>query len=137
MKNIFFPDDPKDSFLDRAVDLINPDLRPVPPQPSCPRSMQIYKTHKLVISLAFNVAQDRKIWYNCQLDGPWLWSSSQRARHHGPSLNPAEVYSFILWKKNENIRKRVGMANKNPDNHIIIEKCIRFKSVFLTGLSNN
>jgi len=41
-------DDPNDSFLDRAVDLIDPELRPVPPQPNCPRSMQIYKTHKLV-----------------------------------------------------------------------------------------
>ena len=33
-------------LLDRAVDMLDPDLRPVPPQPNCPNSMQIYQNHR-------------------------------------------------------------------------------------------
>jgi len=33
----------REGMLDRAVDLLDPDLRPVPPQPNCADSMQIYQ----------------------------------------------------------------------------------------------
>uniref|UniRef100_A0A0K2V0I5 Mitogenactivated protein kinase kinase kinase 7like [Apis florea] n=1 Tax=Lepeophtheirus salmonis TaxID=72036 RepID=A0A0K2V0I5_LEPSM len=40
----------RDSIIDRAVELIEPDLRPVPPQPNCPQSMQIYHDHRQLAS---------------------------------------------------------------------------------------
>jgi len=33
-------------MLDTACELLSPDLRPVPPQPNCPQSMQIYEEHR-------------------------------------------------------------------------------------------
>ena len=35
-----------EALLDQAVDMLDPDLRPVPPQPNCPDSMQIYHNHR-------------------------------------------------------------------------------------------
>ena len=35
-------------MLDTACELLSPDLRPVPPQPNCPQSMQIYEEHRKV-----------------------------------------------------------------------------------------
>jgi len=36
----------RNSLLDNACDLLSPDLRPIPPQPNCPQSMQIYEDHR-------------------------------------------------------------------------------------------
>ncbi len=36
----------REVMLDRAVDMLDPELRPVPPQPNCPDSMQIYQNHR-------------------------------------------------------------------------------------------
>ena len=36
----------REVMLDRAVDLLDPDLRPIPPQPNCADSMQIYQNHR-------------------------------------------------------------------------------------------
>ena len=36
------------------MDLLDPELRPIPPQPGCEPSMQIYQDHRKVISL-FNL----------------------------------------------------------------------------------
>ena len=33
------------------MDLLDPELRPIPPQPGCEPSMQIYQDHRKVISL--------------------------------------------------------------------------------------
>ena len=41
-------DSANDQLLDRAIDMLDPDLRPIPPQPNCPQSMQIYEDHRLV-----------------------------------------------------------------------------------------
>lgn len=35
-----------EAMIDRAVEHLDPDLRPVPPQPNCPDSMQIYQNHR-------------------------------------------------------------------------------------------
>ena len=35
-------------MLDTACELLTPDLRPVPPQPNCHQSMQIYEEHRKV-----------------------------------------------------------------------------------------
>lgn len=35
-----------DTMLDAACDMLHPDLRPVPPQPNCLQSMQIYEDHR-------------------------------------------------------------------------------------------
>merc|ERR1712029_871599 len=37
-----------ESYLDHAEDMLEPDLRPVRPQPNSPESMQIYADHRLV-----------------------------------------------------------------------------------------
>ncbi len=37
-----------EAFLEDAVSLLHPDLRPVPPQPNCSDSMQIYQNHRKV-----------------------------------------------------------------------------------------
>ena len=36
----------REALFDRAVDLLDPDLRPIPPQPNCADSMQIYQNHR-------------------------------------------------------------------------------------------
>merc|ERR1719205_343730 len=36
----------RDTMLDTACDFLAPDLRPVPPQPNCAQSMQIYENHR-------------------------------------------------------------------------------------------
>ena len=40
--------DGHEAYLDHAVDQLDPDLKPVPPQPNCPESMQVYEDHRLV-----------------------------------------------------------------------------------------
>ncbi len=40
--------DGHEAYLDHAVDLLEPDFKPVPPQPNCPESMQIYHDHRMV-----------------------------------------------------------------------------------------
>ena len=40
--------DGHESYLDHAEDMLEPDLRPVRPQPNSPESMQIYTEHRLV-----------------------------------------------------------------------------------------
>merc|ERR1712001_430478 len=37
-----------EAYLDHAVDQLDPDLKPVPPQPNCPESMQVYEDHRLM-----------------------------------------------------------------------------------------
>merc|ERR1712141_100001 len=37
-----------EAYLDHAVELLDPDLKPVPPQPNCPESMQVYEDHRLM-----------------------------------------------------------------------------------------
>ena len=68
--NLFFKkmfSDDRESFLDRAVGLISPELRPIPPQPSCPDSMQIYQHHRLVCLCQWYQTRGRAHLQN------WLW----------------------------------------------------------------
>ena len=45
--------DGREAYLDQAVELLEPELRPVPPQPNCRQSVQIYQDHRLVGSIYF------------------------------------------------------------------------------------
>ena len=47
---IFFSDRGTD-VLDQAIDMLDPELRPIPPQPNCPQSMQIFEDHRVVRSM--------------------------------------------------------------------------------------
>lgn len=38
-------------MLDTACEFLSPDLRPIPPQPNCAQSMQIYEEHRQVNSI--------------------------------------------------------------------------------------
>ena len=40
----------RSTMLDTACEFLSPDLRPIPPQPNCPQSMQIYEEHRQVNS---------------------------------------------------------------------------------------
>eukprot|EP00096_Caligus_rogercresseyi_P002586 TRINITY_DN1477_c0_g1_i1.p1 TRINITY_DN1477_c0_g1~~TRINITY_DN1477_c0_g1_i1.p1 ORF type:complete len:184 (+),score=68.71 TRINITY_DN1477_c0_g1_i1:341-892(+) len=40
----------RDALIERAIELIDPELRPIPPQPNCPQSMQIYEDHRQLAS---------------------------------------------------------------------------------------
>ena len=46
------------SLLDHACDLLAPDLRPVPPQPNCPQSMNIFENHRRLAAQYFAVKQE-------------------------------------------------------------------------------
>merc|ERR1719273_818883 len=37
-----------EAYLDHAVEMLEPDLKPIPPQPNCPESMQVYEEHRLM-----------------------------------------------------------------------------------------
>jgi len=36
----------RETMFDTACEFLDPDLRPVPPQPNCPQSMKIYEDHR-------------------------------------------------------------------------------------------
>ncbi len=55
----------REVMLDRAVDMLDPELRPVPPQPNCPDSMQIYQNHRQM------AADFVKIQVKLKLHRPW------------------------------------------------------------------
>ena len=57
-----FSDSANDQLLDRAIDMLDPDLRPIPPQPNCPQSMQIYEDHRLVSEKLFRDVD----WFFCR-----------------------------------------------------------------------
>ena len=38
----------RNTMLDTACEFLSPDLRPIPPQPNCAQSMQIYEEHRQV-----------------------------------------------------------------------------------------
>lgn len=40
----------REAMLDRAIELLDPELRPIPPQPNCAQSMQIYEDHRRMAS---------------------------------------------------------------------------------------
>ena len=48
----------REAIFDRAVDLLDPDLRPVPPQPNCADSMQIYQNHRQMAADFVKVQSD-------------------------------------------------------------------------------
>lgn len=45
---LIFVSDGHEAYLEHAVELLDQDLRPVPPQPNCPESMQVYEEHRMV-----------------------------------------------------------------------------------------
>ena len=45
---ILFITDGHEAYLEHAVELLEPELKPIPPQPNCPESMQVYQDHRLV-----------------------------------------------------------------------------------------
>ena len=47
-KFFIFVSDGHEAYLEHAVELLDQDLRPVPPQPNCPESMQVYEEHRMV-----------------------------------------------------------------------------------------
>jgi len=46
-----------EAYLDHAVELLEPDLKPIPPQPNCPESMQVYEEHRLMAANYLDVQQ--------------------------------------------------------------------------------
>ena len=65
------------SLLDTACEMLSPDLRPIPPQPNCPQSMQIYEDHRKVSLLSPNVIFDCLVGCSLLLS---LWGCRERWR---------------------------------------------------------
>ena len=61
LDSVCFLSDDRESVLDQAVDLLDPDLRPIPPQPNCQESMQIYDEHRLVRMIVFLTISNFKL----------------------------------------------------------------------------
>jgi len=54
---VMFSYDPG-NLLDRDMNLISPELRPIPPQPNCPQSMQIYQDSRMMASALLKVRME-------------------------------------------------------------------------------
>ena len=48
----------EEDYLNRAVEMLDPELRPIPPQPNCPQSVQIYNDHRLMAADYFDVRRE-------------------------------------------------------------------------------
>merc|ERR1712107_177202 len=46
-----------EAYLEHAVELLDQDLRPVPPQPNCPESMQVYEEHRMMAAEYLDMQQ--------------------------------------------------------------------------------
>ena len=68
----------RNTMLDTACEMLAPDLRPVPPQPNCPQSMQIYEEHRKVNLL---VGTERLAHLSlCQMAAEYLQKQSEIAK---------------------------------------------------------
>merc|ERR1712004_109258 len=57
-----------ESYLDHAEDMLEPDLRPVRPQPNSPESMQIYADHRLMAAEFLELHKEIESVKNYKLD---------------------------------------------------------------------
>merc|ERR1712004_693166 len=57
-----------ESYLDHAEDMLEPDLRPVRPQPNSPESMQIYADHRLMAAEFLELQKEIESIKNYKLD---------------------------------------------------------------------
>merc|ERR1712029_913092 len=57
-----------ESYLDHAEDMLEPDLRPVRPQPNSPESMQIYADHRLMAAEFLELQKEIENVKNYKLD---------------------------------------------------------------------
>merc|ERR1711981_194374 len=89
-----------EAYLDHAVELLDPDLKPVPPQPNCPESMQVYEDHRLMAAdyLAMQKELDDMIKYKTDLEDKLRQSESQMDEMASKSDNE-QVKKFVQLHK--------------------------------------
>merc|ERR1712038_1701807 len=89
-----------EAYLDHAVDQLDPDLKPVPPQPNCPESMQGYEDHRLMAAdyLAMQKELDDMIKYKTDLEDKLRQSESQMDEMASKSDNE-QVKKFVQLHK--------------------------------------
>merc|ERR1719266_2928138 len=89
-----------EAYLDHAVELLDPDLKPVPPQPNCPESMQVYEDHRLMAAdyLAMQKELDDMIKYKADLEDKLRQSESQMDEMASKSDNE-QVKKFVQLHK--------------------------------------
>merc|ERR1712141_790595 len=89
-----------EAYLDHAVELLDPDLKPVPPQPNCPESMQVYEDHRLMAAdyLAMQKELDDMIKYKTDLEDKLRQSESKMDEMASKSDNE-QVKKFVQLHK--------------------------------------
>merc|ERR1712038_1988329 len=89
-----------EAYLDHAVEMLDPDLKPVPPQPNCPESMQGYEDHRLMAAdyLAMQKELDDMIKYKTDLEDKLRQSESQMDEMASKSDNE-QVKKFVQLHK--------------------------------------
>ncbi|XP_059083816.1 serine/threonine-protein kinase phg2-like [Tigriopus californicus] len=92
----------RDMFLDRAVEHLDPDLRPVAPQPNCPQSMKIYNDHRWLAARFVDVEQEivDLQGYKAQLEERLAADTSNLPPDHGAdnpddSIPPEDVQKLM------------------------------------------
>lgn len=94
-----------DQLLDRAIDMLDPDLRPIPPQPNCPQSMQIYEEARM-------------------LAGEFI---SMRNQHADLQRYKAELEARLAEAEREEEEERRGSRPRQQPTQEEVEKFVRLQ----------
>merc|ERR1711981_659558 len=89
-----------EAYLDHAVEMLDPDLKPVPPQPNCPESMQVYEEHRIMAAdyLAMQKQLDDMRNIKADLEEKLRQSESQMDELASKSDNE-QVKKFVQQQK--------------------------------------
>merc|ERR1712107_629379 len=89
-----------EAYLDRAVELLDPELKPVPPQPNCPESMQVYEEHRIMAAdyLAMQQKVEELRQYKADLEEQLRQQESQMDEMAVKSDNE-QVKKFVRLQK--------------------------------------
>jgi len=125
-----------EAYLDHAVELLEPDLKPIPPQPNCPESMQVYEEHRLMAANYLDVQQQLEDVrnYNKELEDQ-LEASEIEMNKVAAETDSEEGKKFVqlqkekdsLMKLRDNMSKQLHMITtaqqeQNHDSGGVVER---------------
>lgn len=96
-----------EAYLDHAVELLQHDLKPIPPQPNCQESMQVYEEHRLMAAEYLEVQKrlEDMRQYRQGLEDK-LRQSEMEMEEVAATTDQEEVKKFIqLQKEKESLIK--------------------------------
>lgn len=90
----------REGILDTAVELLDPELRPIPPQPNCQQSMQIYEDHRMLAAdfLKVQTELSKMHSYKNELEEKLRLSEAQMAEAASKS-DQEDVKKFVQLQK--------------------------------------